>query len=74
VILFGTATDGRLGLDAIKADGRITFAQDESARDDSMLCGALLGFRSLAGEHCERPTSRVAGKKSLRSTPLRARF
>jgi hypothetical protein len=36
VILSGTATDGTLGLVAIKADGRITFAQDESARDNSM--------------------------------------
>jgi hypothetical protein len=74
VILSGTATDGTLGLDAIKADGRITFAKDESARDDSMPCGALLGLRSLVGEHCERPTSRIASKKSLRSAPLRARF
>jgi two-component system CheB/CheR fusion protein len=45
VILSGTATDGTLGLDAIKADGRITYAQDESARDDSMPRGASLGFR-----------------------------
>jgi chemotaxis response regulator CheB len=29
VILSGMATDGTLGLDAIKADGRITLAQDE---------------------------------------------
>lgn len=36
VILSGTATDGTLGLEAIKAEGGITFAQDESARYDSM--------------------------------------
>ena len=36
MILSGTAADGTLGLDEIKADGRITFAQDESARDASM--------------------------------------
>lgn len=35
-ILSGTSTDGTLGLDAIRADGRISFAQDGSARDDSM--------------------------------------
>jgi chemotaxis response regulator CheB len=29
VVLAGTATDGTLGLDTIKAEGRITFAQDE---------------------------------------------
>ena len=36
VILSGTATDGTLGLAAIKAEGGITFAQDDSARYDSM--------------------------------------
>jgi two-component system CheB/CheR fusion protein len=36
VILSGTATDGTLGLEAIKAEGGITFAQDHSARYDSM--------------------------------------
>ena len=32
VILSGTATDGTLGLEAIKAEAGITFAQDESAK------------------------------------------
>jgi len=36
VILSGTATDGTLGLEAIKAEGGLTFAQDDSARYDSM--------------------------------------
>lgn len=36
VILSGTANDGTLGLEAIKAEGGITFAQDDSARYDSM--------------------------------------
>ncbi|MCX6950678.1 MAG: chemotaxis protein CheB [Verrucomicrobia bacterium] len=36
VILSGNATDGTLGLEAIKAEGGITFAQDDSARYDSM--------------------------------------
>ena len=36
VILSGTATDGTIGLEAIKAEGGITFAQDESAKYDSM--------------------------------------
>src|SRR6266542_2487851 len=37
VILPGTATDGTLGLEAIKAEGGITFAQEpKSARYDSM--------------------------------------
>jgi two-component system, chemotaxis family, CheB/CheR fusion protein len=36
VVLSGSATDGTLGLEAIRAEGGITFAQDESARYDSM--------------------------------------
>jgi two-component system, chemotaxis family, CheB/CheR fusion protein len=36
VILSGSATDGTLGLEAIKAEGGLTFAQDSSARYDSM--------------------------------------
>ena len=36
VILSGAATDGTLGLEAIKAEGGITFAQNESAKYDSM--------------------------------------
>ncbi len=36
VILSGTATDGTIGLEAIKAEGGITFAQDGSAKYDSM--------------------------------------
>ena len=36
VVLSGTATDGTLGLEAIKAEGGITFAQDDSAKHDSM--------------------------------------
>lgn len=36
VILSGTASDGTLGLEAIKAEGGITFAQDGSAKYDSM--------------------------------------
>lgn len=36
VILSGTASDGTMGLEAIKAEGGITFAQDDSAKYDSM--------------------------------------
>lgn len=36
VILSGTATDGTLGLGTIKAEGGITFAQDDTAQHDSM--------------------------------------
>ena len=41
VILSGTATDGTLGLKAIKAEGGITFAQDGSAEFDGMPQSAI---------------------------------
>jgi chemotaxis methyl-accepting protein methylase/signal transduction histidine kinase/chemotaxis response regulator CheB len=41
VVLSGTASDGTLGLEAIKAEGGITFAQDESAKFDSMPRNAI---------------------------------
>jgi two-component system CheB/CheR fusion protein len=41
VILSGTASDGTLGLEAIKAENGITFAQDDSARFDSMPRSAI---------------------------------
>src|SRR2546425_9585640 len=41
VILSGTASDGTLGTEAIKAEGGITFAQDKSARYDSMPRSAI---------------------------------
>jgi two-component system CheB/CheR fusion protein len=36
VILSGSATDGTVGLEAIKAEGGITFAQDDTAQHRSM--------------------------------------
>lgn len=41
VILSGTATDGTLGLKAIKAEGGITFAQDDSAKFAGMPSSAF---------------------------------
>ncbi|MEA2337862.1 MAG: two-component system, chemotaxis family, CheB/CheR fusion protein, partial [Thermoanaerobaculia bacterium] len=41
VILSGTASDGTLGSKAIKAEGGITFAQDETARFDGMPSSAI---------------------------------
>ncbi len=41
VILSGTATDGTFGLEAIKAEGGITFAQDDTAKYDSMPRSAI---------------------------------
>ncbi len=36
VVLSGSASDGTLGLEVIKAEGGVTFAQDASAQHDSM--------------------------------------
>lgn len=41
VILSGSATDGTLGLEQIKAEGGITFAQDDTAEYDSMPRSAI---------------------------------
>ncbi len=41
VVLSGTASDGTAGLEVIKAEGGITFAQDDSARYDSMPRSAI---------------------------------
>jgi two-component system CheB/CheR fusion protein len=41
VILSGTASDGTLGSKAVKAEGGITFAQDETARFDGMPRSAI---------------------------------
>jgi two-component system CheB/CheR fusion protein len=41
VILSGAANDGTLGMEAIKAEGGITFAQDDSAAYDSMPRSAI---------------------------------
>ena len=41
VVLSGTANDGTMGLEAIKAEGGITFAQDDSAKHDSMPLSAV---------------------------------
>lgn len=41
VILSGTASDGTLGLEEIKAEGGITFAQDDTAQQSSMPRSAI---------------------------------
>ncbi|HUI82725.1 MAG TPA: chemotaxis protein CheB [Candidatus Binatia bacterium] len=41
VILSGTASDGTIGMSAIKGEGGITFAQDSSAKYDGMPASAI---------------------------------
>jgi two-component system CheB/CheR fusion protein len=63
VILSGAATDGTLGLEAIKAEGGITFAQDDSARYDSMprnaAAAGCVDF-VLNPEHIAKELARIA--------------
>ncbi len=63
VILSGTATDGTLGLEAIKAEGGLTFAQDDSARYDSMprsaVAAGCVDF-VLSPENIARELARIA--------------
>ncbi len=85
VILSGTATDGTLGLEAIKVEGGITFAQDDSARYDSMprsaVAAGCVDF-VLSPENITKELARiakypsVAGRKPEVSEerPMRARF
>ncbi len=62
VILSGTATDGTIGLNAIKAEGGITFAQNESAKFDSMPRSAVAAGSVdfvLAPEEIAREMARI---------------
>ncbi len=54
VVLSGTASDGTFGLEAIKAEGGLTFAQDQSAKYDTKPSNAPIrasgdSSRSLPG-------------------------
>ncbi len=63
VVLSGTATDGTLGLEAVKAEGGVTFAQDESAKYDSMprsaIAAGVVDF-VLAPEQIAAELARIA--------------
>jgi len=53
VILSGTASDGTQGLEMIKSEGGFTFAQDDSAKFDSMPRNAMAAGLRLTW--CSRP-------------------
>jgi len=75
VILSGTASDGTLGMEAIKADGGITFAQDESARYDSMprnaIAAGCVDF-VLSPENIAKELARIARHPYVAGQPLTA--
>jgi len=63
IVLSGTGTDGTLGLLAIKAEGGIAFAQDESAKYDSMPRSAVAAGcvdRVLSPEDIAGELARIA--------------
>lgn len=79
VILSGTATDGTPGFEAIKAEGDITFVQDDSAKYDSMprsaVAAGCVDF-VLKPEHMARELARIAKHPHIANSsgPLARRF
>lgn len=73
VILSGTATDGTVGLETIKAEGGITFAQDDSARYDSMprsaVAAGCVDF-VLSPEDIAKELARIARHPYVAGQPL----
>ena len=73
MVLSGTASDGTLSLEAIKAEGGIIFAQDNTAKHDSMPRSAIaagcvdlvLSPADIAGE-----LARISKHPSVSGQPL----
>jgi len=77
VVLSGSATDGTLGLEAIKAEGGLTFAQDDTAHYDSMprsaVAAGCVDF-VLAPEAIARELARIARHPYVAGRPPKSRF
>ena len=74
VILSGSATDGTLGLEAIKAEGGITFAQNETAQHSSMprsAIGAGCVDFVLPPDEIAREIARIARHPYVETAPSR---
>jgi two-component system CheB/CheR fusion protein len=70
VVLSGTGSDGALGIEAVKGQGGITFAQDETAKHDGMpLAAAATGCVDfvLPPEGIARELARIAKHPYVRS-------
>ena len=73
VILSGTASDGTIGLAAIKGEGGITFAQDNSAKYDGMPASAIAAGcvdMVLSPEAIAKELTRIAQHPYIMGTPL----
>ena len=75
MVLSGTANDGTLGLQAIKAEGGITFAQDDTAQHEGMPHSAIASGwvdLMLPPEQIGRELARIAAwKLSLNAASTR---
>ena len=75
VLLFfrGLGTDGTVGLEGIKAEGGITFAQDDAAKYDSMprsaVAAGCVDF-VLSPEYIAKELGRIAQHPSVAGPPL----
>lgn len=73
IILSGAANDGTLGLEAIRAEGGITFAQDQSAKNESMprsaIAAGVVDF-VLSPAKIAVELGRIAGHPFLHATPV----
>lgn len=70
VILSGTASDGTQGLEMIKSEGGFTFAQDDSAKYDSMPRSAVAAGcvdRVLSPKEIAKELARIAKHPSVAS-------
>ena len=74
VVLSGTASDGTLGLEAIKVEGGITFAQDDSAKYDSMPRSAVAAGcvdLVLSPTHIAQELARIAKHPYIAGQPFK---
>ncbi len=75
VVLSGTATDGTMGLEAIKGEGGITFAQDASAKYTSMphhaVAAGCVDFE-LSPEEIARELVRIARHPLVARRPAKS--
>ena len=72
IVLSGTASDGTVGLTAIKGEGGITFAQDESAKYDGMPASAIASGcvdLILPPEDIAKELERISRHPSIRGVP-----
>ena len=71
VVLSGTASDGTMGITAIKGEGGITFAQDNSAKYDGMPASASHRVRSISSCLLTVSPMSLRGSRAILTFPVR---